>query len=64
MVGSYTDLSYIGIAMPKGSDLAPAMQAAVQHLIDDGTYQKIVQKWGLEGGAIKQAPLNPTGMAR
>ena len=64
VVGHYTDLSYIGIAMPKGSDLAPALQAAVQHLIDDGTYQKIVQKWGLEGGAIKQAPLNPTGMAR
>jgi len=64
VVGHYTDLSYIGIAMPKGSDLAPALQAAVQHLIDDGTYQKIVQKWGLEAGAIKQAPLNPTGMAR
>ena len=64
VVGHYTDLSYIGIAMPKGSDMATALQAAVQHLIDDGTYQKIVQKWGLEDGAIKQAPLNPTGMAR
>ena len=64
VVGSYTDLAYIGIAMPKGSDMAPALQAAVQHLIDDGTYQKIVTKWGLEAGAIKQAPLNPTGMAR
>jgi len=64
VVGSYTDLAYIGIAMPKGSDMAPALQAAVQHLIDDGTYQKIVQKWGLEASAIKQAPLNPTGMAR
>ncbi len=64
VVGHYTDLSYIGIAMPKGSDVAAALQAAVQHLIDDGTYQKIVQKWGLEAGAIKQAPLNPTGMAR
>jgi len=64
VVGSYTDLAYIGIAMPKGSDMAPALQAAVQHLIDDGTYQKIVTKWGLEAGAIKQAPLNPTGIAR
>src|SRR5271157_3999894 len=47
VVGSYTDLAYIGVAMPKGSDAANALQAAVQHLIDDGTYQKIVQKWGL-----------------
>ena len=61
VVGSYTDRSYIGIALPKGSDLAPVLQAAVQHLIDDGTYQKIVQKWGLQSGAIKKAPLNPTG---
>jgi polar amino acid transport system substrate-binding protein len=63
VVGSYTDLSYIGIGMPKGSDMAVALQAAVQHLIDNGTYQKIIRKWGLEGGAIKQAPLNPTGVA-
>jgi polar amino acid transport system substrate-binding protein len=61
IVGSYTDTSYIGIALPKGSDMSTALQAAVQHLIDDGTYRKIVQKWGLEGGAIKQPPLNPTG---
>ena len=50
----------IGIALPKGSDVAEALQAAVQHLIDDGTYLKIVTKWGLQGGAVKKAPLNPT----
>ena len=63
VVGSYTDLSYIGIALPKDSELSPVLQAAVQHLIDDGTYAKIVQKWGLQGGAIKHAPLNPKGVA-
>ena len=61
VVGSYTDTSYIGVSLPKGSDMSAALQASIQHLIDDGTYQKIVQKWGLEKGAIKQAPLNPTG---
>ncbi len=61
VVGSYTDTSYIGVGMPKGSDMAVPLQAAIQHLIDDGTYTKIVTKWGLEGGAIKTAPLNPTG---
>jgi polar amino acid transport system substrate-binding protein len=61
VVGKYTDTSYIGIALPKDSDMAAPLQAAIQHLIDDGTYQKIVSKWGLEGGAIKTAPLNPTG---
>jgi polar amino acid transport system substrate-binding protein len=61
VVGSYTDKSYIGIALPKNSDLSAALQAAVQHLMDDGTYQKIVEKWGLQDGAIKKAPLNPKG---
>ncbi|WP_428486281.1 ABC transporter substrate-binding protein [Rhodopila sp.] len=61
VVGSYTDTSYLGVALPKESDLAKPLQAAIQHLIDDGTYQTIVRKWGLEKGAIKTAPLNPTG---
>ncbi len=64
VAGSYTDMSYIGVALPKGSDMAVPLQAAIQHLIDDGLYLKIVQKWGLEGGAIKTVPLNPTGTAQ
>ena len=64
VVGHYTDTSYIGVALPKGSDLAKPLQAAIQYLVDNGTYTKIVTKWGLQDGAIKQAPLNPTGVAR
>lgn len=64
VVGHYTDLAYIGVGMPKGSDMAPALQAAIQHLMDDGTYTKVVKKWGLEDGAVKKAPLNPTGAPR
>jgi polar amino acid transport system substrate-binding protein len=60
VVGHYTDTSYIGPALPKGSEMAKPLQAAIQHLIDDGTYTKIVTKWGLQGGATKTAPLNPT----
>ncbi|GEP58707.1 ABC transporter substrate-binding protein [Reyranella soli] len=64
IVGSYTDTSYIGVALPKGSPMAPLLQAAIQHLIDNGTYTKIVTKWGLEKGAIKHAPLNPTNVEK
>lgn len=59
IVGHYTDTSYIGPALPKGSDMAVPLQAAIQHLMDDGTYEKIVTKWGLQSGAVKKAPLNP-----
>ncbi len=60
VVGSYTDRSYLGIGMPKGSDMAAPMQAALQHLIENGTYDKVIVKWGLQDGAIKDVPLNPT----
>ncbi len=64
VVGSYTDISYLGVALPKGSDMAVPLQAAIQHLIDNGTYGKIVAKWGLVDGAVKQAPLNPTNVEK
>jgi len=64
VVGHYTDTSYIGIALTKGSDVSAPLQAAVQHLVTDGTYRKIVEKWGLGEGAVREAPLNPTGTPR
>lgn len=36
-----------GLVLPKGKgDYAKAVQGALQALIDDGTYQKILDKWG------------------
>lgn len=55
---SYAPRRY-GLVLPKGSDeLAKAMQAAVQALIDEGTYGKILAKWGQEVGAVKEATIN------
>ncbi len=41
------------------TELAKAVQAAMQHLMDDGTYMKILEAWGVESGAIKTAEINP-----
>lgn len=64
VVGSYTDISYIGVALPKGSDMAAPLQAAIQHLLANGTYRKIVEKWGLADAAVKEVPLNPTNVEK
>ena len=64
VVGSYTDISYIGVALPKGSEMAAPLQAAIQRLLDNGAHGKIVTKWGLEDGAVKLAPLNPTNVEK
>ena len=47
-----------GIAIPKGTGLAPAVQAGVKALISDGTYMNILNKWGVESGAITTPQIN------
>lgn len=56
--GEDYDTAPYGIAINKNTELAPAIQAAVQVLIDDGTYAAILKKWGLESGAITESKIN------
>ncbi|NIH86161.1 ABC transporter substrate-binding protein [Amycolatopsis granulosa] len=60
-VGQPYDAAPYGIALKKGQGTyAEAVQGAVQALIDDGTYAKILAKWGLNpSGALTKAELNP-----
>lgn len=53
------DESAWGIAMnPKAKQLRTAVQKALQSLIDDGTYTKILSAWQVEKMAIKTATIN------
>lgn len=57
-----TTITYYGIAIAKESpNLVKAVQAAVQSVIDDGTYTKILKQWLLLDGAIETAAINGTG---
>ncbi|MFD8026434.1 ABC transporter substrate-binding protein [Streptomyces lavendulae] len=49
----------VGFALKKGSPLAPALQAAVNELIGNGTYARILQKWGTTASAIDTSRINP-----
>ncbi|MFJ2830872.1 ABC transporter substrate-binding protein [Streptomyces sp. NPDC087263] len=49
----------VGFAFKKGTKLAPAFQAAVNELIADGTYEKILKKWGTTGSEIEQSQISP-----
>jgi polar amino acid transport system substrate-binding protein len=48
----------VGMALPKDSKLVPVVQQALQKLIDDGTYGKILDKYGASGGALTTATVN------
>ncbi len=47
-----------GIAIPKDSGMAAPVLAALKHLMTDGTYTKILHKWGVQGGAISNPVIN------
>jgi polar amino acid transport system substrate-binding protein len=47
-----------GIAIPKDSGLAEPVLAAVKALIEDGSYTKILEEWGVESGAITDPVIN------
>jgi polar amino acid transport system substrate-binding protein len=54
---TYASAPY-GWPIKKGSTLVSAMQKAVQSLMDNGTYDTICKKWGVQDGEIKTAQIN------
>ncbi|MEV7025823.1 ABC transporter substrate-binding protein [Kitasatospora sp. NPDC093558] len=54
-VGDVTDTAPYGVVLAKGSDLTKAVQGAVQSLMADGTYKSILEKWGVQAGAIDKS---------
>jgi polar amino acid transport system substrate-binding protein len=47
-----------GLAIPKKSGLAPAVLAALKLLMKNGSYTKILGKWGVQAGAITKPKIN------
>ena len=57
-LGEYHRLD-VGFAFKKGSALTKAFQAAVNELIKNGSYARILEKWGTTGSAIDTSRVNP-----
>jgi len=58
-VGADVGVAPYGIAVPKEpAELTTAVQAALQKLMDDGDYVKILANWGLDDAAIAKAEVN------
>lgn len=49
---------YQGAIAPKDSDMSKAVLAAFQELFDNGTYEKIMKKWGIERNMLKKPGIN------
>lgn len=62
--GGWPNTAQIAVATKKGNELAPAITAALQHAFDDGSYDKVLQRWGLEVEAIEKPETNPPGLPK
>ncbi|MBF6176951.1 Putative ABC transporter arginine-binding protein 2 precursor [Nocardia otitidiscaviarum] len=56
--GPIFDSAPYGWPVKKGSPLAPVLQQAMQHLIDNGQYRQIAENWGVEEGVIAKSVIN------
>jgi polar amino acid transport system substrate-binding protein len=57
-IGSVTDTAPYGVVLPQGTDLTKAVNGAITELMANGTYKAILQKWGVQAGAISSSQIN------
>lgn len=58
-VGSLTYLEgVVALAFPQESELIEPMQKVLDEMMADGTYRKILEKWGMDDLAMNQTALN------
>lgn len=59
IVGEQVEAAPYGIAVAKGStELRDAVKAALDAIIKNGEYDKIIAKWGVKDGAVTEAKIN------
>lgn len=60
VVGGVRDAAPQGIVVPMDdAELTDAMQQAMQHLMDEGTWGEILDSWGTKDAALATAEVNP-----
>ena len=60
VVGGVRDAAPQGIVVPMDdAELTDAIQQAMQHLMDEGTWEEILDSWGTKDSALATAEVNP-----
>jgi polar amino acid transport system substrate-binding protein len=57
-IGKAYEVAPYGLAIPKTTGMTKPVLAALEELIKNGTYTKILEKWGIQSGAISAAKIN------
>jgi len=62
--GGWPATAQIAVGTKKGNELAPAITAALNHAIEDGSYAKVLERWGLTAEGIAKSETNPAGLPK
>ncbi|OEY94047.1 ABC transporter substrate-binding protein [Acinetobacter qingfengensis] len=52
----------LGVTIKKGNGLVDAVQVALNGVIKNGEYQKVLQRWGTQAEAVTESQINPPGL--
>jgi polar amino acid transport system substrate-binding protein len=58
LIGKSYEFAPYGLAIPKTSGMTQPILAALKQLIANGQYLKILEKWGIQAGAISTPKIN------
>ncbi|MEU6289307.1 ABC transporter substrate-binding protein [Streptomyces sp. NPDC046988] len=69
VVGTYSGAGttlqgLIAATTKKDSGLAKPLADALNHVIENGTYAKVLERWGLSDEAVTKSEINPPGLPR
>ncbi|WP_411093455.1 ABC transporter substrate-binding protein [Streptomyces sp. 049-1] len=69
VVGTYSGAGttlqgLIAATTKKDSGLAKPLADALNHVIENGTYAKVLERWGLSEEAVTKSEINPPGLPR
>ncbi|GHF27443.1 ABC transporter substrate-binding protein [Streptomyces griseoluteus] len=69
VVGTYSGAGatlqgLIAATTKKDSGLAKPLADALNHVIEDGTYAKVLKRWGLSDEAVTKSEINPPGLPK
>ncbi|MFB6846872.1 ABC transporter substrate-binding protein [Streptomyces sp. NPDC056373] len=69
VVGTYSGAGarlqgLIAATTKKDNGLAKPLADALDHVIGNGTYAKVLKRWGLSGEAVRKSEINPPGLPK
>jgi len=62
--GGWPETAPIAAGTAKGNGLIEPVQLVLQSIIDDGSYDEVLDRWALTSEAVDESEVNPPGLPK